>query len=431
MIKIELSKEIEQKHEKHFKDNILKNLIESKSKPYKHDPIVEAKKINMCSKVFQRKFRKQHNYFIGYIKNNYTDFAISKPAKLEELENNIQRLFPIVYKLINVKSVDSKEHSYNKYMYKLFGYEDFKVKELLYYLKKKANKTSGGKITRKEVRKIIIKILISNYPRVKEEINNQLAPVGAIISTKEFEENFKKLQRINITMDNFKQMDIFDDEWSDYSFIMESAIRVCPYCNRQYITPVYSDNGKMRADIDHFLPKSKYPYFSMSLYNLIPVCKSCNQSLKRDKEFGFDSINPYVENLNDYFKFKADTIKNEIEIVEQGKPEIIRYHIETFKIEALYNYHKNQMQELVRKRVAYPDSYINKLYKDNEDYFHDENEVKQLIIGYIEDKSRLNDEAFLKLRRDIAEQLGFINSKQDDSQIEELKRALVKVKSNL
>lgn len=432
MIKIEVSKEIEQKHKKHFKDNILKSIEESKINPYKYNPILEAQKVNMCSKVFQRKFRKQHNYFMGYIKNNYTDFAIGKLAKLEELEKNIQRLFPIIHKLLNEKSNDSKEDSYNKYMYKLFGYENFKVQELLYYLKKKVKKNAVEKISPAEVRNRIIKVLITNYPRLQEEINNILAPNGNTISAKEFEKNFKKLQRINVSMDNFRQFDIFDDDWSDYSFIMESGIRVCPYCNRQYITPVYSDNGKMRADIDHFLPKSKYPYFSMSLYNLIPVCKSCNQSLKGNKEFGFYSINPYEENLNDYFKFKADTIKNEIEIeIVKDKSGSIRDHIDTFKLETLYNYHNNQVQELVRKRIAYPDSYIKKLYQENEDYFHDENEVKQLIVGYIEDKSRLNDEAFLKLRRDIAEQLGFMNSKQDDSQIEGLKKALVKIKSNL
>lgn len=40
---------------------------------------------------------------------------------------------------------------------------------------------------------------------------------------------------------------------------------------------------------------------------------------------------------------------------------------------------------------------------ENKDYFNNANDLKQLIIGYIEDISILNDEAFLKLRRDIAE----------------------------
>lgn len=30
------------------------------------------------------------------------------------------------------------------------------------------------------------------------------------------------------------------------------------------------------AKLDHFYPKSLYPFFALSLYNLIPVCGTCN-----------------------------------------------------------------------------------------------------------------------------------------------------------
>ncbi|MNG37407.1 hypothetical protein D3C84_1247500 [compost metagenome] len=51
--------------------------------------------------------------------------------------------------------------------------------------------------------------------------------------------------------------------------------------------------------------------------------------------------------------------------------------------------------------------------------------MKQLIVGFIEDKSRINDEAFLKFRRDIAEQVGFLSS-CDAAQIARLKAIRMK-----
>ncbi|MBZ9688282.1 hypothetical protein G9F72_018280 [Clostridium estertheticum] len=425
MIKINLSNKIEERHKDYFKNKILPKLIESKTQHYIHDPAREAHRINLDVFRFQKKFTKQHNHFIGFVKNNYKAFAIGKPYDLKQLNEKIKKFFPIIYKMLKVSSNNAKEESYNSYLYKLFGYENFKVKDLYYYISKKGKKEANRSKNCEEVRIKIVGLLISNYPNLSNQINNRLMPIGKVLSAVEFEKEFKKLTDINITMDNFKQIDIFGDEWSDYAFVMESGLRVCPYCNRQYITPIFSDSGKMRADIDHFLPKSRYAYFSMSIYNLVPVCKSCNQSLKGSKESGFDDINPYEDSINDYFSFKANILTNEISIDKtHGKSKDVTLHTEKFKIGALYNYHRNQVDELIKKRIAYPDSYIKKLFNDNKDYFNDENEVKQLIVGYIKDKCRLNDEAFLKLRRDIAEQLGFMDNKQDDVLIAQLKEIL-------
>ncbi|MBV7271480.1 hypothetical protein I6U48_00910 [Clostridium sp. PL3] len=427
MIRIELSGEIEEKHIQYFKSNIIPKLIDSRRRSYIHDTYKAANMVKKDCFLFKKKFIKQHNYFIGFVKNKYKIFAAGKPSELKKLKDQIYKLFPLVISLIKSGYKNNKDQMYGEYLYNLFGYEDFKVKDLYYYIKKKAQENSKKNKYCKEVRYEMVRLLNFNYPNLNKEINNRLSPRGKELSANEFEKEFRKLSGINITMDNFKQIDIFKEEWNDYAFIMETGIRVCPYCNRQYITPVFSDNGKMRADIDHFLSKSKHPYFSMSLYNLVPVCKSCNQSLKGAKEFEFDDINPYEYNLNDYFTFRADALTNEILIDGiHVKTKEITKHLNTFKIEPLYNYHQNQIDELIKKRIAYPESYIEKLYNDNKDYFNDVSEVKQLIIGYINDKSKLNDEAFLKLRRDVADQLGFLNSKIDDVQIEKLKIILNK-----
>ncbi|MFU2137414.1 HNH endonuclease [Gallibacterium anatis] len=63
----------------------------------------------------------------------------------------------------------------------------------------------------------------------------------------------------------------------------------CPFCGGINIP----------TEIDHFLPKSEFCYYSIFPYNLIPICKDCNQTYKKNffpenkKE---QLIHPYFDN---------------------------------------------------------------------------------------------------------------------------------------
>ncbi|ETR68475.1 MAG: hypothetical protein OMM_04539 [Candidatus Magnetoglobus multicellularis str. Araruama] len=48
----------------------------------------------------------------------------------------------------------------------------------------------------------------------------------------------------------------------------------CAYCGKKI--------GNSSLDVDHYLPLSQFPYIAYCWYNLIPACKACNQSSKRD-----------------------------------------------------------------------------------------------------------------------------------------------------
>lgn len=61
------------------------------------------------------------------------------------------------------------------------------------------------------------------------------------------------------------------------------GIDVCPYCGRNYVYSVIhptksNPNTKVKSELDHFLPKSEYPYLAINYYNLVPSCKTCNDS---------------------------------------------------------------------------------------------------------------------------------------------------------
>ena len=59
-------------------------------------------------------------------------------------------------------------------------------------------------------------------------------------------------------------------------------IKSCPFCNNNYIY-FYEEGAKKfntLATLEHYYPKSKYPHLSLSFYNLIPSCNTCNSKFK-------------------------------------------------------------------------------------------------------------------------------------------------------
>ncbi|MGH2308066.1 HNH endonuclease [Aliarcobacter sp. ERUVET-8] len=65
----------------------------------------------------------------------------------------------------------------------------------------------------------------------------------------------------------------------------------CPYCG---IT------RNILHDLDHFMPRSKYPEFSILSNNLIYVCSECNQDFKKNT-FLINSEDPIRKFLNPYY----------------------------------------------------------------------------------------------------------------------------------
>ncbi len=50
----------------------------------------------------------------------------------------------------------------------------------------------------------------------------------------------------------------------------------------------------MNPQLDHWLPKSKFPLLQLSFFNLIPSCEICNTRVKKTREFMKDvHVHPY------------------------------------------------------------------------------------------------------------------------------------------
>ena len=193
-----------------------------------------------------------------------------------------------------------------------------------------------------------------------------------------------------------------------YTFVQELDLKTCPYCNRNYTFVVNEENGKLRPEIDHFYPKSIYPFLAMSFYNLIPSCPICNHT--KSNTIKDDLENPY-DTKEDSYRFTYMPNNIDFSAVENKKYNFDSFeikisgnesNIELFKLEELYKQHKDIVLELLIKKAYYPQSYIDEL--SNFGFSKDEI-YRYLFSNYNQDED-LHKRPLSKLIRDISEELG-------------------------
>jgi hypothetical protein len=92
--------------------------------------------------------------------------------------------------------------------------------------------------------------------------------------------------------------------WNAYKLVEHHGLRTCPYCQLHHVNyhgQATDKIGKLelRPPLDHFLPKSIYPYLAVSLHNLVPSCHQCNSSIKGDKDPASNIPNPFDSGVPD------------------------------------------------------------------------------------------------------------------------------------
>lgn len=101
------------------------------------------------------------------------------------------------------------------------------------------------------------------------------------------------------------------DKIDAYEYVDTIGLKVCPYCNINYIYSVYRViNGTKipaaRADLDHFEPKSIVSKKSLDVYNLVPSCQQCNSRLKHQKKFSNNThIHPFFDDFDSIVAFRV------------------------------------------------------------------------------------------------------------------------------
>lgn len=123
-------------------------------------------------------------------------------------------------------------------------------------------------------------------------------------------------------------------KWNTAELIKRTRIKYCPYCNAEtiYVVTKNGESEYYKSPLDHFLPKSRYPFFALTLTNLIPACGRCNTNYKLDKDplslwavkvnpnSGddieiFRTAHPYIEDVYENFETRFGLVNGELKLI--------------------------------------------------------------------------------------------------------------------
>lgn len=212
----------------------------------------------------------------------------------------------------------------------------------------------------------------------------------------------------------------YENDLNKEMFLKMLGLTCCPYCNRAYVQTVRVKGGKkaVKAEIDHFFSKEKYPYLALSLYNLIPSCSLCNgYAGKHDSDAVAEAlINPYeiededlrftfnVNNINDYYS----NYHRAIEVKLNPSPRF-EANMRMFNLQELYEHHADHVAELVHKsKIRYPNTYREFMTAACPVSITRE-ELNRLIVGNYADEADLHRRPLAKMYGDIARELNLID----------------------
>lgn len=196
------------------------------------------------------------------------------------------------------------------------------------------------------------------------------------------------------------------------------GIKTCVYCNGQSTITIGEDKISARYQLDHYYPKSKYPYLSIAIFNLYPVCASCNLAKSDEECEGYFELykeqtepSPFKFELNKaskalflttrdckYLEIKFDNI----EIEEDDDFD------DVFRINKIYNEHQDIAEEIILKRLAYNEEYRKTLNKLCKKHKITKPMIKRFILGNYTEEREIHKRPFAKFMQDIGKEVGLI-----------------------
>lgn len=333
------------------------------------------------------------------LKKNHELFALHQEAIYEKLNLEISKLLAQDYQIIDGKKVRIYKTTKDLLKFIQGNLEDFIVSDF-------------------KEQKLLINTMTSLYPdltksyRKCDKRTNNYKIIRFLFESKAYDEFTK----------NFKYFN-GQKEYGAYKFIELINLKTCPYCNRNYISMIRQKNKddnktkKRRPELDHFHPKSIYPFLAVNFFNLIPSCSTCNK-LKSDDDSS-RLLHPYDQKnrnvtftywINDMKFYKAKSLKDikfesekSISIEIENLPDANLY---TFQIERLYQEHTDLVIELILKHLHYPQSYISELAK----FGYNEEEIYRFVFSNYLNEDTLIKKPLAKLTRDIARELNLLDS---------------------
>lgn len=196
-------------------------------------------------------------------------------------------------------------------------------------------------------------------------------------------------------------------------------IKSCPFCNNNYVY-FYKESAKKfntLATLEHYYPKAKYPHLSLSFYNLIPSCSTCNSKFKgSDKIHVGNILHPYFEDFDEKAQFSVSvdelpvnkTIELKVNLkVYDIKDERCKKSIDRFQLDKIYKQHNDIAREIWHKAQVYNESRIEELYESfYKNLGYSKDDVKNMVFCNYLHKDDIHKRNHSKLTQDILKQFG-------------------------
>ncbi len=240
-----------------------------------------------------------------YVKN------ITNGKKLKQFEKKI--IIPLFCEMIRYKN-KARIDSFIDY---LRTFPNKECNDILIYVCKRKHKGVCFVELVDRILSDMSELEIRRYYYIYIKQNRELKSQAAFIKYEMISDDFKKIF-INFFYEHFFSMEgiwklidgeAFTREKFHENFKNDNKISVCPYCDIDTI--VNAGNGQ----IEHFWPKSTYPFLAMNSLNLISSCHSCNEPFEGKGVGTYNPITmPYYEQIGEKIKFKYDTLHKKIDV---------------------------------------------------------------------------------------------------------------------
>lgn len=258
--------------------------------------------------------------------------------------------------------------------------------------------------------------LLTITPSQMDSLCNQFSELKASLSAK-FGERQIPFHKMVIDAMNYEMAR------SHYRrYVPMMGIKTCVYCNAQYAVSFTSKSGNEYAqfEVDHWKPKSEYPFLSISFYNFVPSCPSCNKhKTEKDLMFSFYSdsrsvadgmeYDPFVfrltdENLSRFLStYNSDLLK--LEFKSRDGNLLLEKDYSRFAIDEMYKCFRDEAALTIRRFLFYNNAYREQLQKSYGKNFSMGFNYDELIYGVPFGQKDVLRRPLAKMIQDIRSQL--------------------------
>lgn len=212
-------------------------------------------------------------------------------------------------------------------------------------------------------------------------------------------------------------------------YIKKMGIKSCVYCNAQYAVAAKkgkTDGGKAYIStytLDHYLPKSEYPYLASSFFNLYPCCSACNQAKSyKDPIFELyikpgetiEKRNPFEFHLDSYSFVKYSMSGDADDLKVSLKPRVgipqkeLNVYEDYFHISKLAANYNDTIEEIIWKYRMYNKAGRKALYDSFSQLLPKTTVFNRFILGNYDQERDILKRPLAKLVQDVAKQLKII-----------------------